>query len=58
MHAHEVTFSHQEHSHPYWYAHVIKIFHVLACDNSSLDNIYQLFPVLWLRWYGHGEERI
>jgi hypothetical protein len=38
--------------HPYWYAHVIGIFHILVrrtCDSSTK---WKHVEFLWVRWYG------
>ncbi|KIJ48727.1 hypothetical protein M422DRAFT_247583 [Sphaerobolus stellatus SS14] len=43
--------------HPYWYARVIKIFHVLARENKP-NTVFKSFQVLWIRWLGHSEQRI
>lgn len=36
--------------HPYWYAHIIGIFHALVDHPTSPDGIRMDF--LWVRWYG------
>ncbi|KIJ40744.1 hypothetical protein M422DRAFT_84985, partial [Sphaerobolus stellatus SS14] len=45
------------HYHPYWYARVIKIFHVLVATTAS-DLDFQLQQILWVRWLGRSEERM
>ncbi|ETW76898.1 hypothetical protein HETIRDRAFT_422253 [Heterobasidion irregulare TC 32-1] len=42
------------HLHPYWYAHVLSIFHVMARyigPKSQLSEM-QRMDFLWVRWYG------
>jgi hypothetical protein len=38
--------------HPYWYAWVIKIFHMDVMDRASTAREYHHMDVLWVRWYG------
>jgi hypothetical protein len=44
--------------HPFWYARVIKIFHLLVCHHGSPFQIedtlskFQHMDVLWVRWFG------
>ena len=42
-------------AHPYWYAHIIGIYHTLVCHKSSPDPI--LIDFLWIRWYGLDLDR-
>ena len=37
-------------AHPYWYAHIIGIYHTLVCHESSLEPI--LIEFLLVCWYG------
>lgn len=37
-------------AHPYWYAHIIGIYHTFVCHESSPDPI--LINFLWIHWYG------
>ena len=41
-------------SHPYWYAHMIGIYHVEVCHigiNAQSSGIQEL-DFLWVRWFG------
>ena len=38
--------------HPYWYAKVLKIFHVFARDTANGANQEKRVDVLWVRWFG------
>ena len=40
--------------HPFWYARVIKIFHLLVCHHgsASLTKQPERMDVLWVRWFG------
>ncbi|KAI6148981.1 hypothetical protein EDD17DRAFT_1493495, partial [Pisolithus thermaeus] len=45
--------------HPYWYAHVIQIFHVNVQyygDNHSSDEM-QWMNMLFVQWFGHASDR-
>lgn len=42
--------------HPYWYARVIKIFHVNVMDCASTAREYHRMDVLWVRWYGQDTD--
>ena len=37
-------------AHPYWYAHIIRIYHTLVHHESSPDPI--CLDLLWVCWYG------
>jgi hypothetical protein len=43
--------------HPFWYAQVLGIFHVNACDRSTSADASKLeltrFDILWIRWLGY-----
>lgn len=45
-------------SHPYWYARVIGIYHVLVRDknDSNNANVSKQIDFLWVRWYGFDRE--
>jgi hypothetical protein len=50
-HANVIVFAHEgPERHPYWYARIIGIYHVLVIHPSSVDPIHMNF--LWVRWYG------
>jgi hypothetical protein len=40
-----------ENSHPYWYAHIIGIFHAMVSKVGS-KTAYKQIDFLWVRWYG------
>jgi len=44
-------------AHPYWYAHIIRIFHInifhVGPDLSTSPNEAWRMDVLWVRWFGH-----
>jgi hypothetical protein len=39
-------------THPYWYARVMKIFHLDVMDRASSVKEYHRIDILWVRWYG------
>ncbi len=45
-------------AHPYWYARVIGIYHVLVHDknNSNNANVSKQIDFLWVQWYGFDRE--
>ncbi|EGO04306.1 hypothetical protein SERLA73DRAFT_44958, partial [Serpula lacrymans var. lacrymans S7.3] len=45
--------------HPYWYAHVIRIFHLMVCDYSVGSNFGepQRMDVLFVHWFGRDTTR-
>ena len=50
-HANVIVLAHEgPESHPYWYARIIGIYHVLVIHPSSVDPIHMNF--LWVQWYG------
>jgi len=44
--------------HPYWYARVVRIFHVFVqfTDPATSPTKIQRMDVLWLRWFGRNLE--
>jgi hypothetical protein len=38
--------------HPYWYARVLKIFHVFVSDVSRNIDKVERMDILWVRWFG------
>jgi hypothetical protein len=39
--------------HPFWYASVISIFHVWACEAKNQKQLeFKRVPILWVRWLG------
>ena len=53
MHAHIMVLSQEDdvNAHPYWYAHIISIYHTFVHHESLLDPI--LIGFLLIHWYGH-----
>jgi hypothetical protein len=42
--------------HPFWYARVLKIFHVFVKDTKSGTDREERMDILWVRWYGEVTE--
>jgi hypothetical protein len=40
-----------ENQHPYWYARIVGIFHVMVSQVGS-GTTYEQMDFLWVRWYG------
>jgi hypothetical protein len=38
--------------HPFWYARVLKIFHVFVSDMGSGRDKLERMDILWVRWFG------
>ncbi|KIO11154.1 hypothetical protein M404DRAFT_127497, partial [Pisolithus tinctorius Marx 270] len=55
MHPHIMVLSHEsdENPHPYWYAHVISIFHIeVQYDGPELsDCLLKCVDMLWVQWF-------
>jgi hypothetical protein len=45
----------QHYKHPYWYARVLKIFHVFVQDCDQPSKGVQRMDVLWVRWFGEPD---
>jgi hypothetical protein len=42
----------EETVHPYWYARVLKIFHVFVSDTNGGSMLEKRMDILWVRWFG------
>ena len=55
-HADIMVFAHNEdedeHPHPYWYARVIRVFHVNVYRTGAGPHTSERKDVLWVRWFG------
>ncbi|TFY58685.1 hypothetical protein EVJ58_g6273 [Rhodofomes roseus] len=43
-------------THPYWYARVLGIYHLYACDRQQPSSSMQRMDVLFVRWFGEDME--
>ena len=55
-HANIIMLSHDDDSdrHPYWFARIIRLFHVVVRHSSSINPIE--LDVVWVCWYGHDPD--
>lgn len=44
--------------HPFWYTHVLGIFHVEARDSAVSGAKYKRHELLWVRWYSRNTEHL
>lgn len=42
--------------HPYWYARVLKIFHVFVSDNANSSTKVERMDILWVRFFAVADE--